>query len=292
MGLAAPANKRLHTPIPVRPDENAAENALKQYIVDAFTDRPFSGNPAAVCIMEGWPGDDWMQLLAFENNLSETAFLVREGDVWRLRFFTPSTEVDLCGHATLASAFVIMNCLEEKPDTVGFVTNHERLHVERQGDLYAMDFPRVTQREIPVTQAMAEAFGAMPARAFLGTDLICVFDDEEQICSLRPDQALLAKLDGRGQNATAPGIKVDCATRSFFPKLGIPEDPVCGSAHCQIAPYWCAVLGKDGITAYQASKRGGFLHCKLKGNRRVGIGGKACLVAISGIQAAMPYGRG
>lgn len=263
---------------------------LKQYIVDAFTDAPFTGNPAAVCVLEQWAEDSWMQQLASENNLSETAFLVPDGDAWGLRFFTPATEVALCGHATLASAFVLMNCLGESLDSVRFKLRDQCLGVLRSGDLYIMDFPCVPQRRIPVTQAMEEAFGTRPASAFLGTDLVCVFDDWEQVRNLRPEQTVLARLDGRGQNATANGAGdisgADCITRSFFPKLGIPEDPVCGSAHAQIAPYWCKTLGKDEIIAYQASKRGGFLFCGLRDRNRIEISGKACLVAISTLQPA------
>lgn len=265
---------------------------LKQYIVDAFTDRPFSDNPAAVCVLERWPSDAWMQRMAAENNLSETAFLVRDGSAFRTRFFTPATEVALCGHATLASAYVALNCLNENLDSILFELNDQRIGVKRSGDLFTMDFPEAPQREIPVSRSMEEAFGLKPSRAFLGTDLVCVFEDEEQIRNLRPDQALLSKLDGRGQNATAPASRdgsstgADCVSRSFFPKLGIPEDPVCGSAHCQIAPYWSVILGKDEIIAYQASKRGGFMFCKLQGVDRVGISGKACLTAITQIQPA------
>lgn len=257
---------------------------MKQYIIDAFTDTPFKGNPAAVCILEQWPTDDWMLKMASENNLSETAFIVRHYNSWSLRYFTPITEVDLCGHATLASAFVLLNFLQKNEDAVGFITNKECLKVKRAGDFYSMDFPIVLQREIPTSQAMREAFGIMPVKAFLGTDLVCVFENEEKVHNLQPNLELLATLEGRGQNATAPGDKSDCVSRSFFPKLGIPEDPVCGSAHCQIAPYWTHILKKNEITAYQASKRGGFLCCNTQARDRVEIKGKACLVAISEIQ--------
>lgn len=259
---------------------------MKQYIVDAFTDKPFSGNPAAVCLLPGWPADGWMRNMAMENNLSETAFLVPAGLAYRLRWFTPETEVGLCGHATLASAFVVLNFLERTAERVEFITGEGALPVRRAGDLYAMDFPLIPQKEIPVTAAMCEAFGARPLKALLGTDLVCVFESEGEVRSLRPDQNLLKELEGRGQHATAPGDATDCASRSFFPKLGIPEDPVCGSAHCQIAPYWGAELHKDTIIALQASRRGGILYCRLQENGRVEISGKACLFAVSEIQAA------
>lgn len=230
-----------------------------------------------------------MRDLARENNLSETAFLVPDGERYRLRWFTPETEVGLCGHATLASAFVVLDILKPERGEVEFVTGEGVLPVRRQGELYAMDFPLIPQREIPVSEAMARAFGARPLKALLGTDLVCVFESEDEVRGLKPDQQLLGELEGRGQHATAPGKKTDCASRSFFPKLGIVEDPVCGSAHCQIAPYWAGELRKDALIAFQASRRGGILYCGLKGKDRVEISGNACLFAISELQpAALP----
>lgn len=258
---------------------------MKQYIVDAFTNKPFSGNPAAVCVLEAWPSENFMQNLATENNLSETAFLVKEGDGWQLRWFTPGTEVDLCGHATLASSFVVFNHYEKGKDVVRFFTRSGTLTVTRKGNLYEMDFPVYPYREIPVTDDMEAAFGIRPVKALLGEDLVCVFSDEEDIRRMTPNQSFLMKLDGRGQDVTAPGTKSDCVSRSFAPKLAIPEDPVCGSAHCQIAPYWTAITGKKEIHAYQASKRGGHLYCRLTENGRIAISGEATLVAVSEIVA-------
>ena len=258
---------------------------MKQYIVDAFTAKPFSGNPAAVCVTEAPLPEDFMQKLAAENNLSETAFLVREGEGWRLRWFTPGTEVDLCGHATLASSFVVLNHEDKEKDVVQFYTRSGTLTVARKDGQYEMDFPVGSQREVPVTDDMEAAFGVRPVKALLGDDLVCVFSDEEEIRRMTPNQTLLSKLDGRGQNITAPGTESDCVSRSFFPKLAIPEDPVCGSAHCQIVPYWAEVTGKKEFHAYQASKRGGHLHCRLTGNGRIAICGEAALVAVSEIVA-------
>ena len=260
---------------------------LKQYIVDAFTDRPFSGNPAAVCVTDRWPADSSMMKLAMENSLSETAFIVREEAGYRLRWFTPGTEVDLCGHATLASAFVILNFVEPGGDTVRFRTRSGVLTVRKSGGLYEMDFPLCGQEEIPVTDAMERAFGVRPVRALLGTDLVCVFGSEAQVRALAPDQALLKALPGRIQNATARGEETDCVSRSFCPKLAIPEDPVCGSAHCQIADYWSRALGKQTVSAYQASRRGGYLRCEMKENGRVAIRGEAVLVAVAEIAAEL-----
>ena len=242
---------------------------MKQYIVDAFTDKPFAGNPAAVCVTEAPLSDGFMQKLAMENNLSETAYLLREGEGWRLRWFTPGTEVDLCGHATLASSFVLLNYYEKENDAVQFFTRSGTLTVARKGGQYEME----------------AAFGIRPVKALLGDDLVCVFADEEEIRSMAPDQTLLMKLDGRGQSVTAPGTDCDCVSRSFFPKLAVPEDPVCGSAHCQIAPYWAEATGKSEIHAYQASRRGGHLYCRLQGNGRIAISGEAALVAVSEIVA-------
>ena len=260
---------------------------MKQYIVDAFTNKPFSGNPAAVCVMENWPSEESMMKLAMENNLSETAFIVREDAGYRLRWFTPGTEVELCGHATLASSFVILNYYEPESDTVQFNTLSGVLTVRRNGDLYEMDFPTYDLREIPVTDAMEQAFGVRPVKAVLGLDLICMFETEEQVRSMHPDQERLKAIEGRIQNATAVGKETDCVSRSFCPKLSITEDPVCGSAHCQIADYWSKELGRRKIYAYQASKRGGYLHCELLDNGRISISGEAALVAISDVVAAL-----
>ena len=260
---------------------------MKQYLVDAFTNKPFSGNPAAVCILDSWPSESSMMKLAMENNLSETAFIVKENQGYHLRWFTPGTEVELCGHATLASAFVILNFYESGSELVQFSTLSGLLTVRRKGDLYEMDFPTYELKEIPVTDAMEQAFGVRPVKAVLGLDLVCVFENEEQVRSMAPDQEALKAIVGRIQNATAKGKETDCVSRSFCPKLAIPEDPVCGSAHCQIADYWSQVLEKKEITAYQASKRGGYLRCEMLGNGRIAISGEAVLVAISEIVAVL-----
>ena len=260
---------------------------MKQYIVDAFTDKPFAGNPAAVCVMDRWPSEASMMKLAMENNLSETAFIVKEDEGYHLRWFTPGSEIELCGHATLASAFVILNFVEPESSSVSFNTLSGVLTVDRKGDLYEMDFPTYELKEIPVTDDMEKAFGVRPVKAVLGLDLVCVFEKEDQVRDMEPDQSMLMKIEGRLQNATAAGSEADCVSRSFAPKVAIAEDPVCGSAHCQIADYWSQVLGKKEILAYQASKRGGYLYCELKGNGRISISGKAALVAISEIMAEL-----
>lgn len=260
---------------------------MKQYIVDAFTSQPFSGNPAAVCVLDEWPSEESMMNLAMENNLSETAFIVKEEAGYHLRWFTPCTEVELCGHATLASSFVILNFYEKESTEVRFNTLSGELIVRRKGNFYEMNFPTYELQEIPVTDEMEKAYGVRPIKAVLGLDLICEFENEEIVRNMKPDQSVLTELPGRIQNATATGKETDCVSRSFCPKLAILEDPVCGSAHCQIADYWSQVLNRKEIYAYQASKRGGYLHCELLDNHRIALRGEAALVAIVEIVAKL-----
>lgn len=249
---------------------------LRQYVIDAFTDRVFSGNPAAVCVMPSWPGDALMQALAVENNLSETAFAVREGGAYRLRWFTPGGEIDLCGHATLATAFVITHFYDEQAGRVDFDTLSGRLSVRRQGELYELDFPAYELRPVEVTDAMERALGLRPAEAYMGRDLLCVLEDEAALRALEPDMELLLGLDGLLTHVTAAGSDYDCISRSFAPKLRVNEDPVCGSGHCHIAPYWAVRLKKDSLRAWQASRRGGELLCRVEGGR-VALAGKAAI---------------
>ena len=184
---------------------------MKQYIVDAFTNKPFSGNPAAVCVMDKWPSENFMMKLAMENNLSETAFIVKEEQGYHLRWFTPGSEVELCGHATLASSFVIFNYFEQNKDVIEFYTLSGKLTIVRKNKLYEMDFPTYEQQEIPVTDEMESAFGVRPVKAILGPDLVCIFESEEQIRNMKPDQAKLAGLPGRGRARPARGASLDKA---------------------------------------------------------------------------------
>lgn len=263
---------------------------MKQYVVDAFTDKVFSGNPAAVCIMDDWLSDDLMIKITIENNLSETAFAVREGNGYRLRWFTPGGEIDLCGHATLATAYVLMNYYDKEMQEVVFSTMSGDLTVvRRDGGLYEMNFPAYDLKPVTITDEMLDAIGATPAEAYMGRDLLCVFDSEETVKNLNPDLEKLKSIDGLLLQATGPSKDtsdtkdaIDCVSRSFAPKLNVPEDPVCGSGHCHIVPYWAGRLGKDQITAYQASRRGGTLYCRMEGNR-VKLAGKAALFSIAEI---------
>lgn len=251
---------------------------IKQFVVDAFTDRLFAGNPAAVCLVEEYPDDTLMLSIAKENNLSETAFVKPLGCAgqYHLRWFTPGAEVDLCGHATLASAFVVLNHVEPSADAVRFETLSGSLTVTRKDGIYELDFPIYDLTPIEVTDAMEDAFGCHPIEAYLGRDLLCVFDNEEIVRTMNPSQTKLSTLEGLLQHATAKGSDVDCVSRSFAPKIAIAEDPVCGSGHCHIAPYWFDALGKTQLVAYQASERGGIVHCRLEGDHVV-LGGNAVL---------------
>lgn len=256
---------------------------MKQYVVDAFTDKVFHGNPAAICVVDAWPSEELMMAMTRENNLSETAFTVKEGEHYRLRWFTPGGEIDLCGHATLACAFVLLNFYETGMSRVTFQTMSGKLAVERRGDLYEIDFPAYDLATVPVTQEIIDAVGTPPVEVYLGRDLLCIFDNEETVRSLAPDQEKLLSLEGLLLHATARGSGVDCISRSFAPKCGVAEDPVCGSGHCHIVPYWTERLGKDNIVAYQASRRGGTLYCCLEAGR-VKMAGKASLYSIADVQ--------
>ena len=252
---------------------------MKQYVVDAFTDKVFHGNQAAVCVLEEWPEEELMMSITRENNFSETAFTVREGDKWHLRWFTPGGEIDLCGHATLATAFVLLNWYEKDAKRVVFTTLSGDLTVERRGELLEMEFPAYELRRVAVTDAMADALGVRPKEAYLARDLLCVLDDEQTVRALTPDLEKVKTIDGLLVHVTARGRDADCVSRSFAPKLSVAEDPVCGSGHCHIIPYWADTLGRDELVAYQASKRGGTLYCRREGDK-IFMAGKAALYSI------------
>jgi PhzF family phenazine biosynthesis protein len=280
---------------------------LEIYQVDAFCKELFSGNPAAVCPLASWPADELMQQIAAENNLSETAFYVKEAahpedGHYHIRWFTPTVEVDLCGHATLATAHVIFNHKDFKGDTVRFASRSGELRVKKAGDLLTLDFPADTITPIPVTDDMCLWFDQRPEEAYKGkTDYMLVFAQEADIVNLQPNLAVIEKLtEARGVIATAPGDSaakgaaaskgdtaskgdakadpktdaVDFVSRFFGPQSGVPEDPVTGSAHTTLTPYWSKRLGKKDLTAQQLSARKGFLQCKDAGNR-IEISGRA-----------------
>ncbi len=254
------------------------------YQVDAFTNRAFRGNPAAVMPLEEWMKDDVLQAIAAENNLSETAFF-RTGadDAFELRWFTPTVEVDLCGHATLATAFILMTEIDPDMEEVAFDTRSGRLSVARKGtDLFVLDFPAHEIMPINTPDTVAAAIGKAPTEAFAGKsggNYLFVYEHESDIAELAPDMAALVKAVGDlewGVICTAPreSGKGDCVSRYFAPAHGIPEDPVTGSAHCMVAPYWAQRLGQNSIHAFQISARGGELFCEVRGDR-VEIAGRA-----------------
>jgi PhzF family phenazine biosynthesis protein len=252
---------------------------LPLYQIDAFiTEEPFSGNPAAVCPLDAWLPDAAMQAIAAANNLSETAFFVPEDGDYRLRWFTPKTEVELCGHATLASAFVIFRFLAPDLRSVRFRTEKAgTLAVGRDGELLVLDFPARPPEPCAVPGELAAALGRAPASVLAASSYLAVYNEAGDIASLAPDFAAIARLDRGGVIVTAAGQgEVDFVSRYFAPAAGIDEDPVTGSAHCTLIPYWATRLGKTRLTARQISRRGGMLDCELRGER-VAIAGRARL---------------
>ena len=244
------------------------------YQVDAFASKVFEGNPAAVCPLDTWISDEEMQKIAMENNLSETAYFVEEGDTYRLRWFTPEAEVDLCGHATLASAHVLFNHLGYDREEIRFDSNSGILKVSKDDDVLKMDFPSTIGEKVNPPQKLIEALGVKSDLAYKASDYMVILDDEQQVRDLNPNFFLLNEIDTRGVIVTAPGTEVDFVSRFFAPAVGINEDPVTGSAHTMMTPYWSGRLGKNELSARQISKRGGAVFCRMLGDR-VEISGKA-----------------
>ena len=240
---------------------------IKQFQVDAFANHVFEGNPAAVCPLESWLDDGQLQAIAEENNLSETAFFVPSDKGYMLRWFTPVKEVDLCGHATLAAAHVIYEKLGYARDVITFETRSGDLFVKRKGQLLEMDFPASMPTPCTFPDLLVEGLGRRPLEVWAADDYLAVFDSEATIRAIVPNQTLLSQLDLRCVIITAPGTDVDFVSRVFGPKFGIPEDPVTGSAHCALAPYWAEKLGKHRLSARQVSKRGGNVLCEVKADR-------------------------
>ncbi|GAC1446842.1 MAG: PhzF family phenazine biosynthesis protein [Pyrinomonadaceae bacterium] len=251
------------------------------YQVDAFTDKVFAGNPAAVCPLENWLPDDVLQNIARENNLAETAFFVRHDDAHELRWFTPTVEVALCGHATLASAFVLFNFLDHNDDTIRFESRQSgTLIVERQDNLLVLDFPARVAMPCAAPRALIDGLGVTPREVLRAFDYLAVFDSEDEVRALTPNAELLKELHPASVIVTAKGDTVDFVSRYFAPSYGIPEDPVTGAAHCTLIPYWAGRLSKTKLHARQISVRGGELFCEYLDDR-VKIGGYA-----------VPYMRG
>ncbi len=250
------------------------------YQVDAFTDRPFAGNPAGVCLYEMWLPDEILQAIAAENNLSETAFLVphAEDEAWELRWMTPTCEVDLCGHATLAAACVLLTEVEPERDEVAFHTRSGVLPVRRSGAGYQLDLPSAPPTPMEMPDGLVEALGAAPIEVQAGGahNLLAVFESAADVAALNPDFRRLLEIE-RSVIATAPGFDVDFVSRYFAPRVGVDEDPVTGSAHCTLTPYWAGRLGAPTLSARQISARGGELICEDRGER-VALTGEAVIV--------------
>lgn len=256
---------------------------MRQYVVDAFADRVFEGNPAAVCVMDRWPEDRLMFQIASENSLPETAFVVPEEEDFRIRWFAPGNEeVPLCGHATMAAAHVLLNLMYREREQVRFRSMSGPLTVVRRGELLEMDLPAYKLKPMEVTDQMEAALGVRPIEAWRARDLVCVLEREEDVVNLRPDLEAMKQLRGALCQVTAKGSEYDCVSRTFGPKCAIPEDPVCGSGHCHIIPYWADKLGKTEFVARQASARGGTLYCRMAGER-VFLSGRCVLYAQSEI---------
>lgn len=250
---------------------------MKYYIVDAFAEKLFTGNQAGVCMMDTPLDDRTMQNIAAENNLAETAFLIRDGDKYNLRWFTPEQEFDLCGHATLASAFVLFNFYERNTDVLQFNTQSGMLTVERRQSLYVMDFPARMPEPVEVIPLMEQAVGVPVSEAYLSRDMVLLLPDEDAVRRVTPDLQLTAEIPGcENLIVTARGTSADFVSRFFTPGISIPEDPVTGSAHATLIPFWALRLKKNKMTAQQLSRRGGTLFCENCGDR-VKIAGKAVL---------------
>jgi predicted PhzF superfamily epimerase YddE/YHI9 len=246
---------------------------LPLYQIDAFTSRMFGGNPAAVVILDDWPPDSTLAAIAAENNLAETAFVIPSDDAIRLRWFTPTVEVDLCGHATLAAAHVLFRHYIPSAERLTFSTRSGNLVVTRDGEFLSMDFPSRPGRQVEITDELVSSLGARPLEAYLARDLLTIFDSESAIRDLQPDFPRIASLDVFAVTVSAPGDAVDYVYRFFAPRQGIPEDSATGSANCTLVPYWATRLRKPELLAKQLSPRGGALRCALRGDR-VSISGR------------------
>jgi PhzF family phenazine biosynthesis protein len=261
---------------------NASATAMEYHVIDVFTDKLFGGNPAGVCILGRWLADDILQSIASENNLSETAFIVKQDGYYDLRWFTPSIEVDLCGHATMASAFVLFDNTERAASELKFKTMSGILSVTKGEDLLFLDFPSRPVSACPTYQTFENAFGAMPKAIYKAVDFLVLLNSEDELRSINPDFNVLKGIkeeaaidnDSFGIIVTAKGNDSDFVSRFFAPNAGIDEDPVTGRAHCSLIPFWSNRLGKTNLTAKQLSKRGGVLFCEDRGER-VKIGGRA-----------------
>ncbi|HEY5914756.1 MAG TPA: PhzF family phenazine biosynthesis protein [Verrucomicrobiae bacterium] len=259
---------------------------ISYFQVNAFTSSPFGGNPAGVCVLGDWLPDELLQKIAAENNLSETAFFTREEDHFHLRWMTPAVEVDLCGHATLATAHVIFSELGEAKERLWFRTRSGRVSAARRGEMIELDFPSRPPVPCAAPDLLTAALRRTPMKVLKSRDYVAVFATEADVATLQPEMALVSQLDSLGLIVTAPGTQCDFVSRFFAPQVGVPEDPVTGSAHSTLVPYWAGRLGKSELCAKQISWRGGDLYCRLAGDR-VGIAGRA--ITYSRGELHLPY---
>jgi predicted PhzF superfamily epimerase YddE/YHI9 len=263
---------------------------IPYYQIDAFTSRNFGGNPAGVCLLDAWLPDPTLQLIAAENNLSETAFLAKAADSYQLRWFTPALEIDLCGHATLAPAFLLFNELGYAQPTIRFETRSGLLLATRRHDLVELDFPSRKPVACAAPEALVKGLACVPREVFKSRDYLAVFDSELQVATLIPNFAHLSTLDSLGIIVTAPGKECDFVSRFFAPRAGVPEDPVTGSAHSTLIPFWAERLGKNKLHARQISKRGGELFCEARGDR-VTMSGRAVIYNRGELEIPDCFGR-
>lgn len=262
---------------------------LKQYIVHTFTDRIFSGNPAAVCVVQEELSDELMQKITIETRLTNTCFAVKKGEHYSLRLFTPGGETDICGHATLAAAHVVLNLYEKKRDSIDFDTLSGIINVVKNDNVYEIALPVYGFERIPVTDLMEEAFGVRPIEAYWGKDMLCVFENEQAIAKMKPKVKKMMQLDGTFINVTAKADsdKYDFVSRCFAPKFKVAEDPISGASYCLMAPYWFEKLGKNVLAAKHVSKRGGLVYCKNVTPGYVTVCGKAVLYSDADIYIDM-----
>jgi len=242
---------------------------IRLFQIDAFTDKVFCGNPAAVCVLEEWIIKEKMQKIAYENNLAETAFVVKNKNKFEIRWFTPLIEVDLCGHATLAAAYVMYKYYNYKSEKIHFYSHKSgELPVTKEGDFLTLNFPTDVYKQVETPQVLVQAFGVKPIESYRGkTDYLLIYSEQNQIVEFNPDMRLIEKVGGRGVIVSAPGEATDFVSRFFAPQAGINEDPVTGSAHTTLTPVWSEKLGKKVLTAKQLSKRQGDLRCEYLGER-------------------------
>lgn len=257
---------------------------IRQYVIDAFAEKVFEGNPAAICVLEEWLPDELMQKIASENNLSETAYLIKNTDgSYGLRWFTPNMEIGLCGHATMAAAYVVTACLEPGKTDVAFSTKSGTLTaIDKDGIIY-IELPAFSLTPVPAPASIVKAIGVEPLETFMGRDMLCVLPTAEDVKAVSPDLNEIARYEGLLFHITAKGEECDCVSRTFAPKCNVPEDAVCGSGHCHIIPYWSGKLQRNELVARQASPRGGMLYCR-HDNDKVILGGRCVLFSEAAIR--------